>query len=101
MMAGDSCNLPIKIVTASGAADASAFTDVEVCVGHVRKTLYGGDITFDAERGVFLVPLSQKETFSLRGKQRIHMRCKFPGGDVIGTDLGTLVFESSLSKEVI
>ncbi len=101
MMAGDSCKLPIKIVTASGAADASAFTVVEGHVGHVRKTLYGGDITFDAEIGVFLVPLSQKETFSLRGKQRINLRCKFPGGDVIGTDLGTVVFESSLSKEVI
>ncbi len=101
MMAGDSCNLPIKIVIGSGVADASAFTDMEVHVGHVRKTLYGGDITYDAEKGAFLVPLTQEETFSLRGRQKINLRCKFPGGNVIGTDLGTVVFEPSLSKEVI
>lgn len=101
MMTGDSCNLPIKIFIASGQANASDFTDVEVHVGHVRKTLYGGEITFDTESGAFLVPLTQEETFSLRGRQKINVRCKFPGGNVIGADLGTVVFEPSLSKEVI
>lgn len=101
MMAGDSCKLPIKILTANGVGNASAFTDVEVHIGHVRKTLYGGDITFDTENGTFLVPLTQEETFSLRGKQKINVRCKFPGGDVIGVDAGSIIFEPTLSKEVI
>ena len=91
----------VNMSIGSGVADASAFTDVEVHVGHVRKTLYGGDITYDAEKGAFLIPLTQEETFSLRGRQKINLRCKFPGGNVIGTDLGTVVFEPSLSKEVI
>ena len=101
MMAGDACDLPIKIITSVGEATASSFTDVEVHVGHVRKSLYNGEIAFDTEKGIFLVPLTQEETFSLRGRQKINVRCKFPGGNVIGADLGTVVFEPTLSKEVI
>lgn len=101
MMAGDAYSLPIKINTADGVANASTFIDVEVCVGHVRKTLYDGDISFDAEQNVFLVPLTQEETFSLRGRAKINVRCKLPGGNVIGVDLGTVDFAPSLSKEVI
>ena len=101
MMAGDACKLPIRITTSDGIADASAFVNVEVCIGKVRKTLYGGDITFDSESQNFLVPLTQEETFSLRGRPRVNVRCKFAGGDVIGIDLGVIEFEPSLSREVI
>lgn len=101
MMAGDAYSIPIKINTADGLANASTFVDVEVCVGHVRKTLYDGDITFDSELNAFLVPLTQEETFSLRGRAKVNVRCKLAGGNVIGIDLGTVDFAPSLSKEVL
>lgn len=101
MMAGDAYSLPIKISSADGTANASTFADVEVCIGHVRKTLADGEITFDTEQECFLVPLTQEETFSLRGRAKINIRCKYPSGDVVGIDLGTLDFGPSLSKEVI
>lgn len=101
MMAGDAYCIPIKINTANGAADDSTFLDIEVCIGHVRKTLFGGDLGYDSELNAFLVPLSQEETFSLRGRVKVNVRCKMIGSNVIGVDLGTLDFEPSLSKEVL
>ena len=101
MMSGDSYRLPISIETAAGAADLATFTEIEFCIGSVRKTKSGGDIGYDAEKGVFLVELGQEDTFKLRGRKKLHLRCKFPGGDVIGFDLGTLDFTPSLSREVL
>ena len=102
MMKGDAYRIPINIETAEGAATPESFADVEVCIGRsVRKTLSAGEITYDTERALFLVPLTQEETFALGMRSRINIRCKYAGGDVVGIDLGILEFEPSLSREVI
>lgn len=102
MMRGDAYSLPISIETSVGIATADLFEEVEVCIGsEVRKTLSSGEITFDAERSLFLVPLTQEETFGLHGRARVNIRCKYHGGDVVGVDLGVLDFVPSLSREVL
>lgn len=102
MMRGDSYTLPISIATADGTATAESFEEVEVCIGtDIRKTLSSGEITFDSERSLFLVPVTQEETFALRGRARVNIRCKYYGGDVVGVDLGVLEFAPSLSREVL
>ena len=102
MMRGDAYCLPIKIETDSGTATSESFTDVEVCIGNtIRKTLSSGNVIYDAERALFLVPLTQEETLGLHARARVNVRCKYPGGDVIGVDLGVLEFTPSLSREVI
>jgi hypothetical protein len=102
MMKGDAYRIPINIETAEGAATPESFADVEVCIGRsVRKTLSAGEITYDTERALFLVPLTQEETFALGMRSRINIRCKYAGGDVVGIDLGILEFEPSLSMEVL
>ena len=102
MMKGDAYSLPLSIETDSGSATAESFAELEVCIGRsVRKTLSSGEIKFDAERAVFLVPLTQEETFGLGGRARVNIRCKYASGDVIGVDLGVLDFAPSLSGEVI
>jgi hypothetical protein len=102
MMKGDAYRIPINIETAEGAATPESFADVEVCIGRsVRKTLSAGEITYDTERVLFLVPLTQEETFALGMRSRINIRCKYAGGDVVGIDLGILEFEPSLSREVL
>ena len=102
MMRGDAYCLPIMIETESGTASADSFTNVEVCIGNtIRKTMSSGEVIYDAERSLFLVPLTQEETFGLHGRARVNVRCKYPSGDVIGVDLGVLEFSPSLSKEVI
>ncbi|MBQ4140039.1 MAG: hypothetical protein IJD70_01775 [Clostridia bacterium] len=102
MMRGDAYNLPISISTDIGNANAESFKEVEVCIGNgIRKTLSSGEIKFDSERSLFLVPLTQKETFSLRGRARVNVRCKYASGDVIGIDLGIIEFSPALSREVL
>jgi hypothetical protein len=102
MMKGDAYRIPINIETAEGAATPESFADVEVCIGRsVRKTLSAGEITYDTERALFLVPITQEETFALGMRSRINIRCKYAGGDVVGIDLGILEFEPSLSREVL
>ena len=102
MMRGDSYCLPISIETDSGTATSGSFTDIEVCIGNtIRKLLSSGEVIYDSERLLFLVPLSQEETFELHGRARVNVRCKYSGGDVIGVDLGVLEFAPSLSREVI
>ena len=101
MMSGDSYRLPIVIETSAGPADPDTFSEIEFYIGNVRKTKCDGDIGYDQVRGVFLVDLSQEDTFRLRGRSKMHLRCKFPGGDVIGFDLGALDFTPSISREVI
>ena len=102
MMRGDAYCLPIEIETDSGTATADSFTDVEVCIGNtIRKMLSSGEIIYDAERSVFLVPLTQEETFGLHVRTRVNIRCKYSSGDVIGVDLGVIEFAPALSREVI
>ena len=101
MMTGDSYSIPINLTVNGEGVSAERFQEIEVCIGRVRKTLTSGEIVYDAEQSAFLVPLTQKETFSLAGRSRINVRCKFHGGSVVGIDLGVLEFEQSLSKEVL
>ena len=102
MMKGDAYSLPISIQTDSGTATAESFEEVEVCVGtDIRKTLSSGEIRFDSERSLFLVPITQEETFALGGRAKVNIRCKYHSGDVVGVDLGILEFTPSLSQEVI
>lgn len=99
MMQGDSFRQPIKLTRADNTeitADELSF--IEVFIGNIRKT--SPEITF--ENGMFYVPLSQKETFRLKGTVELQARIRFNGSeDVIGIKLGSLDVENSISKVVI
>lgn len=101
MMTGDAYNLPIRIETTEGVVSPSMFAEIEVFVGDVRKTLTKEEITFDEERQMFLVPLSQKETFRMRDKEEVQIRCKFVDGSVKGVSAGEIDIVKSVSKVVL
>lgn len=101
MMQGDQYKLPIEIKTTEGNAKPATFDDLEVFVGSVRKTLGKGEVSYDDENETFLVFLTQRETFRLRGDVEVQLRCKFPNGDVVGISAGTVNFEKSTSRVVL
>ncbi len=102
MMQGDSYSLSLKLKTNDGCATPEDFKEIEVCIGNtIRKTHSSGEIKFDSEHTLFLVPLTQEETFGLRGRVRVNVRCKYLNGNVIGRDLGVIEFTDALSKEVL
>lgn len=77
---------------------------VEFMFQDIRK-LYGsdGDVTYDNKNKVFIIPLSQKETFQLNEASQIEYqaRIKYKDGEVKATPIQYGYISESLSKEVL
>lgn len=102
MMQGDQYRIPIELKHADGEVlTLEEVKDVEVFIGAARKLLSGGDIYFEPGDNMFYVPLSQKETFMMRGDVEVQARVLFLSGDVIGIDLGKINFAKATSKVVL
>ena len=88
---GDAYAIPVR-VTLDGeplaAADLAMIESVEFMVGEDIRKVYPEDVVFDDADGVFLVPVTQEETFALEDGETIlvDVRAAFSGGDVIGTE---------------
>lgn len=102
-MQGDAYNIPIKLQVDGGIADISMFSEVEITIGNIRKTLSNNNISFDASKKVFLFPLSQKESFNLIvGEYIPEVRVKIAESDeVLGTKLEKILVVKSKSKAVL
>ena len=87
---GDAYALPVQL-TVDGETVTSAALDmihsVEFMVGESIRRTYPEDVTFDGESSLFLVPVTQEETFALDEGETIcfDVRVRFAGGDVAGT----------------
>jgi hypothetical protein len=87
---GDAYAVPVSITVDGETVTAESLgliDTVEFMVGEGIRKVYPGDVTFDYENSVFLVPVTQDETFALEDGDRISfdVRVGFVGGDVIGT----------------
>jgi L-ascorbate metabolism protein UlaG (beta-lactamase superfamily) len=101
MMQGDQYRIPVYLNHEDGSAvTEEEVRDVEIFVGSVRKALDNG-IIYDEGEKCFYVNLTQKETFRLSGDVRVQARILFTSGDVVGVNLGTVNFETSVSKVVL
>ena len=103
MMQGDSYGLMTEITTPEGVTvTAEDVSDVEITVGFFNKTFSNGEIIFDDEEGVWVVPLTQEETFQLPvGKVKAQVRVVWEDGTVEGSPLGEIRVHESVSKEVL
>lgn len=103
MMQGDSYGLSIEILKADGSAvTLKDVSDVEITIGHLRKTYKNGEVTFDSDSGKWVFPLTQEETFKfpvMRVKGQV--RVAWAGGGVEGASLGYVNINESYSKEVL
>ena len=99
MVHGDAYDLAFSIDADDGPLDISTIESVEVTLPRINK-LYPDEITYS--KGVFYLPLSQKETFWLPEQCPIQIRVKFRGsGHVIGSDEQIIDVRRSLSKRVL
>ena len=101
MMQGDSYNQGIEILDDTGAVVLpEAVSDVEIAIGHIKKTYAKGEIKFG--EGVWLFPLTQEESFSLpAGKLYGQVRIKWATGEVDGCKLEIPKLAESRSREVL
>lgn len=102
MMQGDEYKIPFEIEIDGFAANGENVADVEISIGNITKTMSSGAITFDAEQGAFLFPITQNETFSLRNTpQKVQVRVKDNQSNVQGIQLENIDVVGSVSKAVI
>ena len=102
IMQGDAYSIPVEILADGGPADETLFDEVEIVIGRLRKTLSSGEVTYDKDNKVFLFPVSQAETFSMKATMPAQARVKLKGTNrVIGIPLKSVSVTHSNSKEVL
>lgn len=101
MMQGDSYNLGIVILNNAGNPVAPEdIQDVEITIGHLRKTFLNAQVTY--YDGVWMFPLTQDETFDcLPSAPKAQVRVKWANGVIEGRPLYGVRIDESISKEVL
>lgn len=98
-MQGDSYSIKIKISQDGLPLTPEMVEEVEIAIGSYIKK-YPGEVSYLDESWLF--PVSQKESFAMMAvPQPCQLRVKLAGGDVFGTDMGSIDVCDSLSKEVL
>ena len=101
MMQGDAYNLGIRILNNAGSpVTPDDVQDVEITIGHLRKTWLNAQL--DYADGLWLFPLSQKETFGYWPSEvRAQVRVVWSNGVVEGKPVYGVRIHESISKEVL
>ena len=101
MMQGDSYNLGIRILNNAGnPVTPDDVIDVEITIGHLSKTYRNAELLF--REGVWLFPLSQKDTFLYwPSALKAQVRVAWANGVVEGKPLYGVRINESISKEVL
>ena len=101
MMQGDSYSLGFTVLNNAGSAvTPEDIIDVEISIGHLRKTYSGGQVTFYDGRWFF--PLSQDETMGYWPMAvDSQIRVKWKNGVVEGKPIYGVRVNESISKEVL
>lgn len=101
MMQGDSYYLGIRIRNNAGNTVTLAdVRDVEITVGHLRKTYSDEQVLY--YNGLWLFPLEQEESFSYHaGPVKAQVRVVWANGVVEGKPLYGVRMTESRSREVL
>lgn len=101
MMQGDSYNLGFTVLNNAGSVVTPGdILDVEISIGHLRKTYRKGEVTYHDGRWFF--PISQRETFEYWPKSvKAQIRVKWANGVVEGKTIHGVRISESISKEVL
>lgn len=101
IMQGDGYSIPLTVKMDNNALTDEDLLDLEVSIGPIRKSYAEDELYYDSEAGLWNVPITQQETQSLCGSMLMQVRVKMLNGDVVGTNLGRIDIQMSLSKEVL
>ena len=101
MMQGDSYYLGFTVLNnAKKTITPDDIQDMEISIGHIRKTYRGSQITFS--NGRWLFPISQKESMGYWPKAvKAQIRILWNNGTVEGKPIHGIRINESISKEVL
>lgn len=96
---GDQYPLPVRIMQGSSPLTPSDVTDLRIKVGSYMKSLADEQLTYDAERGMWLFPLTEEMTRKLVGSVvPVQVGVKL-GSEIIYSDVLTTRIAYSEIKE--
>lgn len=78
----------------------SAVAEIEFAIGNLIKS-YPGEVTYDTEQECFVFPLTQQETFAMENRVEAQARVKLSSGEVIGTRIGSIDIQKSITRTVL
>jgi len=87
LLQGNTYYLPIEITNCDDEVlTANDIVKAQFVVGNVEK-FYGdgGTVGFDDENNVFLIPLTEEETFAMKGMIKWQVRVVYNDGTIEGT----------------
>lgn len=101
MMQGDSYRLGFTVLNnAKSVVTPSDIKDMEITIGHIRKTYRNAQIVF--KEGKWLFPISQEESFGYWPKAvKAQIRIMWANGIVEGKPIHGVRINESISKEVL
>lgn len=101
MMQGDRYSLGFTVLNNAGqVVTPDDIQDVEITIGHLKKSFRDVELTFDDNKWMF--PLSQEETFDYwPGVTRAQIRIVWANGVIEGKPIYGLRVLESISKEVL
>ena len=101
MMQGDSYNLGIQILNNAGSPiTPDDIQDLEITIGHLRKTYRESQLTYSD--GLWMFPVNQGESFGYRpAAAKAQVRVRWANGVVEGKPMYGVRIEESISKEVL
>ena len=101
MMQGDSYSLAFRVLNnAKAAVTPDDIQDMEITIGHIRKTYKSAQIVYN--NGKWLFPLSQEETFGYWPKAvKAQCRILWANGVLEGKPIHGVRVNESISKEVL
>lgn len=103
MMQGDSYMLGIQILNNAGnPVTTDDVADVEISIGHLKKSYRKLELLYDEDMQLWLFPLSQKETFGYWPTQvKAQVRVLWANGIIEGKPIYGIRIDESISKEVL
>lgn len=101
MMQGDSYNLGIEILNNAGSpVTPDDVRDVEITIGHLRKTYQESELTYSD--GLWFFPIEQEDSFRLwPAAVKAQVRVMWANGVVEGKPIYGVRINESISKEVL
>lgn len=99
---GNTYCLPVRLTMDGTVPNIADIEQVEFCFSGIRK-VYGTDdaVRFDSASGLFLIDLTQEDTFTLSVSVDYQARVLFKDGTVRKTPVYTADVSYSISKVVL
>lgn len=89
MMRGNTYRVAVRVRDCAGrVVGGDGVAEVQFVLGGAEKFYRAdgsGEAEWDAENGVYLVELSEEETFAMKGVVKWQVRVKFDGGEIKGS----------------